>query len=103
MPIISSILADPLGSNHPPQLLLSLQVLETILSICWPRISSQHTEILRGITTCWRYLNNQDSLELVPVRMALQRVAQAVKAASPEGRKDLKAIAAINPYYAELC
>ena len=103
IPIISSTLADPLGSNHPPQLLLALQALETIISVCWPRIPNHHTEILRGIITCWRYLNNQDSPELNPIREALKRVTQALGATSEEARKDIKAITVISPYYAELC
>ena len=101
--MISSILANPLGGNHPPQLLLALHALETIISVCWPRIPNHHAEILRGTTTFWRYLNNQDSPALIPVRDALKRVTQAVGATSSEARIDIKAIAAINPYYAELC
>lgn len=102
MPIISSILANPLGSNHPPQLLLALQLLETIIRICWPRISHQHIEILRGTITCWRYLRNQDSLDLVPVRDSIKQITRQLIITSPEAKIDMKAISSIDPYYAEL-
>jgi hypothetical protein len=73
-----------------------------MVSICWPRIGHHHAEILRGIITCWRYLRNQDTPGLIPVREALNRVTQALVTASPEAEMDMAAIAAIDSYYTEL-
>jgi len=100
--MLSSILADPLGSNHPPQLILTLQVLETIIQICWPRVDVHHAEILRGTTTCWRYLRNQDSVELIPIKTSLQRITKALAISSPSSKVDIEAISQIDSYYAEL-
>jgi len=100
--MLSSILADPLGSNHPQQLILTLQVLETIIQICWPRVDAHHAEILRGTTTCWRYLRNQDSVELIPVKTSLQRITKALAISSPSSKVDIQAISQIDSYYAEL-
>jgi hypothetical protein len=103
IPILSSILANPLGSNHPPQLLLACQTLETIVITCAPRIGNHHVEIIRGVITCWRYLRNQDTLDLVPVREALKRLIQILISKSPEAKIDADAIAKIDSYYAEIC
>jgi hypothetical protein len=97
------VLANPVGSNHPPLLLKALHSLETIISNCWPRISNHHVEILRGTVTCWRYLRNQDAPDLVPVREGLIRVVKLLKALSPEAEIDTKAIASIDSYFEELC
>jgi hypothetical protein len=73
-----------------------------MISICWPRIGHHHTEILRGIITCCRYLRNQDTPDLIPVREALKRVTQALVTASPEAEMDMAAIAVTDFYYTEL-
>jgi hypothetical protein len=77
-------------------------VLDTMISICWPRIGNHHVEILRGIITCWRYLRNQDTPDLIPIREALKHTTQALLAASPEAEIDMTAIVATDLYYAEL-
>jgi hypothetical protein len=73
-----------------------------MIDTCKPRIGFHHAEILRGTVTCWRYLRNQDSEELMPVRQALKRVTQALEAVSPEAKIDMKAIRAIDDYFVEL-
>lgn len=102
IPMISSILAHPLGSNHPPQLLRALRSLETTVKICWPRMSAHHVEILRGITTCWRYLRNQEDPQLKPVRELLTRITKAMTTISVEAKVDVEAISEIDTYFAEL-
>ena len=102
IPLISSILANPVGFNHPPQLLLALRVLETIMRTCWPRIGHHHVEILRGITLCWRYIRGKESSDLGPVRESLKMATEILVAASPETKVDIAAITSIDSYYAEL-
>ena len=81
---------------------MALHSLELIITNCKARIRSHHAEILRGTVTCWRYLRNQDTEEIEPIRTAIKRVTKLLMDTSPEAEMDMQAISDIDDYFAEL-
>ncbi|KAF2121512.1 hypothetical protein BDV96DRAFT_483998 [Lophiotrema nucula] len=53
LPVLSNILAEPLGSAYPPLLTAAAEGVQATILNAWPRISVHRGEILKGVCVCW--------------------------------------------------
>ncbi|KAI2619215.1 hypothetical protein GGR54DRAFT_647913 [Hypoxylon sp. NC1633] len=63
IPMVSEIMADPFGTKHPPTLHSALNLLQAILSACWPRIPHHCDEIIKALTLCWLNIDDEESFQ----------------------------------------
>ena len=79
VPVLSSILSDPLGSGHPPLLLRAAFALQAIIANGWPRIAQWKGEILKGTSICWIRMEEEggdiDGIMLRDIKSELKTVA----------------------------
>ena len=78
LPLLIGILAAPFGTAYAPLLQAAVKAIQTIIVIDWPRISHHRGEILRGITTCWCRIGEDEvqSEELKEVRKSIEKAVQ---------------------------
>ncbi|KAF2432658.1 tRNA nucleotidyltransferase [Tothia fuscella] len=83
IPLLSNILADPLGPAYPPLLLTAAKGMESVILNGWPRIGRWRAEIYRGICICWiRLAEDGGGIEGVEdVEMQLRVVASVLREA----------------------
>ncbi|ORY09639.1 hypothetical protein BCR34DRAFT_625601 [Clohesyomyces aquaticus] len=53
LPLLSNILAEPLGLAYPPMLLQSVKGLQALVLNAWPRVARYRGEVMRGVCVCW--------------------------------------------------
>ncbi|KAF2473948.1 poly A polymerase C-terminal region-like protein [Lindgomyces ingoldianus] len=53
LPLLSSILTEPLGLAHPPLIVGSVKGLQAVVLNCWPRVGRYRGEIMKGVCVCW--------------------------------------------------
>lgn len=63
LPIISGVLAEPLGSAYPPLLEQALLALQSAMLNAWPRISAHRGEIFKGLCVCWVRIGEEEELK----------------------------------------
>jgi tRNA nucleotidyltransferase (CCA-adding enzyme) len=82
IPLLSNILAEPLGAAYPPMLLTATNAMQSVILNGWPRIGRWRGEVLRGVTVAWiRIEEESGSEELEVVKVELKEVAGMLKAA----------------------
>ncbi len=86
LPLLSETLVAPFATAYPPLLQASIKSVEAVLINDWPRISYYRGEILRGLTTCWCRIKDQETIP-----MELTKVQQSIKGALQLLRSLLKA------------
>ncbi|KAI0200276.1 hypothetical protein F4808DRAFT_164754 [Astrocystis sublimbata] len=59
--MISEILIDPFGTQHPPTLLSAILLLQAVLRTCWPRIPHYCNEIIKMTMLAWLNIKDDDS------------------------------------------
>ena len=76
--MLTRILAAPFATTYPPLLQASVKLIQTIIVTHWPRISHHKGEILKGITTCWCRIGEDEvqSQELKEVRKGIDQAVQ---------------------------
>jgi tRNA nucleotidyltransferase (CCA-adding enzyme) len=60
VPLLSTILAEPLGAAYPPMLLTATKGMQAVILNGWPRIGRWRSEVLRGLTVCWVRIVEED-------------------------------------------
>ncbi|KAI5861634.1 hypothetical protein GGS23DRAFT_598410 [Durotheca rogersii] len=87
IPMISTILSDPFGPQHPPSLLTAARLLRAVLRACWPRVPRYCNDIVKALALCWLNLEDQQDpiasrsdieIELAAAANMLQAVMKAV-------------------------
>ena len=53
IPLLSGILAEPLGPTYPRLLVTATKGLQSVILNGWPRIAGYKGEIMRGVSVCW--------------------------------------------------
>ncbi|RYP17294.1 hypothetical protein DL765_004585 [Monosporascus sp. GIB2] len=61
IPMVSEIMTDPFGTQHPPSLLSAVKLLHAIMSTCWPRIPHYCNEIIKALMLCWLNIGEEDA------------------------------------------
>ncbi|RYO80948.1 hypothetical protein DL762_007385 [Monosporascus cannonballus] len=61
IPMVSEIMTDPFGAQHPPSLLSAIKLLRAIMSTCWPRIPHYCNEIIKALMLCWLNIEEGDA------------------------------------------
>lgn len=57
-PLLSDILSGPFATAYPPLLQTSLQAIQILVVIIWPRVKHHRLKLLEGLAICW--LNIED-------------------------------------------
>ncbi|KAI0856192.1 hypothetical protein F4860DRAFT_506954 [Xylaria cubensis] len=74
IPMISEILIDPFGTQHPPTLLSAIYLLQAVLRTCWPRVPHYCNEIIKITMLAWLNIEEDDSLSTrEPTKTELKR------------------------------
>jgi tRNA nucleotidyltransferase (CCA-adding enzyme) len=84
IPLLSNILAEPLGAAYPPMLLTAAKTMQAVILNGWPRVVRWRGEALRGVTVCWVRVAEedvQDVAELDGVKRELKDCVGMLKAA----------------------
>jgi hypothetical protein len=81
IPLLSTILADPLGPAYVPLLHEAAKAMRAVIVNAWPRIMEWRGEVLKGATVCWIRLDEEggDDNEMAFDELKKELVA-AVKA-----------------------
>ncbi|RYP35519.1 hypothetical protein DL767_003773 [Monosporascus sp. MG133] len=91
VPMVSEIMTDPFGTQHPSSLISAIRLLQAIMSTCWPRIPHYCNEIIKALMLCWLNIEDEDAfrdsdlgpaslkLELTKAADMLSAVMQAAK------------------------
>lgn len=53
LPLLSEILSGPFATAYPPLLQASLQAIQVLIVIIWPRIKYHGPKLLEGLAICW--------------------------------------------------
>lgn len=58
-PLLSGILSGPFATAYPPLLQASLQAIEVLVVIIWPRVKYHRSNLLEGLATCWLSIEDE--------------------------------------------
>ncbi|RYP89249.1 hypothetical protein DL770_004468 [Monosporascus sp. CRB-9-2] len=61
IPMVSEIMTDPFGTQHPPSLLSAIRLLQAMMSTCWPRVPHYCNEIIKALMLCWLNIEEEDA------------------------------------------
>ena len=96
IPLMVDNLCNPFATAAPDLLLASAKAVQTIILVCWPRISHYAGDILKGVTVCWcRVGEEPDSDALEDVRSALKdilRLLRATLASEEDALRDIDTV-----------
>jgi tRNA nucleotidyltransferase (CCA-adding enzyme) len=84
IPLLSNILAEPLGAAYPPMLLTAANAIQAVILNGWPRVSRWRFEVLKGVTVCWIRIAEEDGADegdLKGVKRELKDSVEMLKAA----------------------
>jgi tRNA nucleotidyltransferase (CCA-adding enzyme) len=92
LPLLRSILTNPLGNAHPPLLESAVLALRELILQCWPRIAGVWwEECLRSVVGLWLLLSEEDAKstiqELKDSAKGLMDMLLQVKVKSETGKK----------------
>lgn len=79
--MISDILIDPFGTEHPPALRAATKLLQTIMRCCWPRVPNYCNAILKMLAICWLHTEDDDDYRS-PLAGKLELREQLTRAAA---------------------
>ncbi|KAI0482105.1 hypothetical protein GGR56DRAFT_670024 [Xylariaceae sp. FL0804] len=60
LPMLSEILTDPFGPQHPPTLLSAARLLRAVLAACWPRVPRHCAAVTEMLMLCWLNVDDED-------------------------------------------
>ncbi|RYP66596.1 hypothetical protein DL769_006003 [Monosporascus sp. CRB-8-3] len=94
IPMVSEIMTDPFGTQHPPSLLSAIRLLQAIMSTCWPRIPHYCNEIIKALMLCWLNIEEEDSFPVgdpSPARLKseLTKAADMLSAVMQAAKMDM--------------
>ena len=87
----STIMTDPFALSYPPLLLAATESLQSIISVCWPRISQSPTqdEIIKILVLCWLNIHEETTSKAPDnVQSALVKTASMLAAALKANKID---------------
>ncbi|KAH9883763.1 hypothetical protein F4778DRAFT_801046 [Xylariomycetidae sp. FL2044] len=58
--MLTEIITDPFGTQHPPTLLSATRLLQAVLRNCWPRIPHYGNEVIKMLMLCWLHICDED-------------------------------------------
>lgn len=59
LPLLSEILSAPFATAYPPLLQASLQAIQVLVVIIWPRVKYHRSELLEGLAICWLSIEDE--------------------------------------------
>lgn len=89
LPLLSNVLAEPLGPAYPPLLRAAAKAVQAVQLNAWPRIAVHRGEVLRGVTVCWIRVceqgqRGQEAVELEAVKQELRTCVEMLAAVLKE-------------------
>ncbi|KZF23230.1 poly A polymerase C-terminal region-like protein [Xylona heveae TC161] len=81
IPILSDILDAPFATAYPPLLATTLSALENVITIDWPRMALHRGEILRGLTSCWCKLKEDEASDHTTLKQSTKNAVKLLTAA----------------------
>lgn len=90
LPLLSNVLAEPLGPAYPPLLRAAAKAVQAVQLNAWPRIAVHRGEVLRGVTVCWIRVCEQgqrggeEAVELEAVKQELRTCVEMLAAVLKE-------------------
>lgn len=58
-PLLSEILSRPFATAYPPLLQISLQAIQVLVVIIWPRVKYHRSKLLEGLAICWLSIEDE--------------------------------------------
>ena len=113
IPLLSTILADPLGPGYPSLLLQASRATQAVIANGWPRMAQWKGEISKGVSVCWIRLSEEGKdmdAKVVgdikeELKIAMEMLAEVVKTSEGEQtwREDVQKLVAVDERLEALC